>query len=131
MEKYSIKVNKQHFWARNTLSKRKCSKFYHKIAKGWSKLTQEPITANSALMQQVWYNKSIIVNKKTIQKVFLCQLFIADLYHQNKLKDWQNFEEKLNLTQKDYFRWKQIVAAIPKSWKKSQNLKDAVHHPNN
>ena len=69
-------------------------------------------------MQQVWYNKFIIVNKKPITKMFPCQLFIADLFHQNKLIDWQNFKEKSNLSQKDYFRWRQIVTAIPKSWKK-------------
>ena len=54
---------------------------------------------------------------KTNLKNFPCQLFIADLYHQNKLLDWQSFKEKLNLTQKDYFGWRQIIAAIPKSWK--------------
>ena len=52
------------------------------------------------------------------EKVFPCQLFIADLYHQNKLLDWQSFKDKLNLTQKDYFGWRKIIAAIPKSWKK-------------
>ena len=100
-----------------TLDKR-FPNFYHKIAKGWSSLTQEPLTANSALMQQVWYNKFIIVNKKPITKMFPCQLFIVDLFHQNELLEWQNFKEKLNLSQKYYFRWRQIVAAIPKSWKK-------------
>ena len=100
-----------------TLDKR-FPNFYHKIAKGWSGLTQEPLTANSALMQQVWYNKFIIVNKKPITKMFPCQLFIVDLFHQNELLEWQNFKEKLNLSQKYYFRWRQIVAAIPKSWKK-------------
>ena len=93
-------------------------KFYQQIAKGWSNLTQEPITANTAQMQQVWYNKFIKVNQKPISKIFPCQLFIADLYHQNKLLDWQSFKDKLNLTQKDYFGWRQIIAAIPKSWKK-------------
>ena len=100
-----------------TLDKR-FPNFYHKIAKGWSGLTQEPLTANSALMQQVWYNKFIIVNKKPITKMFPCQLFIVDLFHQNELLEWHNFKEKLNLPQKYYFRWRQIVAAIPKSWKK-------------
>ena len=50
--------------------------------------------------------------------MFPCQLFIVDLFHQNELLEWQNFKEKLNLSQKYYFRWRQIVAAIPKSWKK-------------
>jgi len=79
------------------------------LQKGWSSLTQEPLTANSALMQQVWYNKFLIVNKKPITKPFPRQLFIADLYHQNELIDWQNVKEKINLTQKDYFRWKQML----------------------
>ena len=66
--------------------------------------------------KQIGITNLLKLSKNQSQKNFPCQLFIADLYHQNKLLDWQSFKEKLNLTQKYYFRWRQINAAIPKSW---------------
>ena len=98
MEKYSTKDDKQKqeiFYPNIQIMLNENSpKFYQQIAKGWSNLTQGPIKANTALMQQVWYKKFIKVNQKPISNFVSCQLFIANLYHQNKLLDWQCFKEK-------------------------------------
>ena len=44
--------------------------FYHEIAKSWSKMTQEPLTADTFLSQQVWYNNFIKINNEPIEKLF-------------------------------------------------------------
>ena len=39
------------------------------------------------------------------------------MYEEGTLITWGNFKDKYNLQNKDFFKWRQIVAAIPNDWK--------------
>ena len=39
------------------------------------------------------------------------------MYEEGTLITWENFKDKYNLQNKDFFKWRQIVAAIPNDWK--------------
>ena len=92
--------------------------FYIEIAKNWSNLLQEPITSNTVKMQSIWYNYFIKIRNKPIKKMFDFELFIGDLFHGKHLYEWNVFKEKYKLRNKDFFKWRQIIDAIPKKWKK-------------
>ena len=63
--------NQNIFYANTQISfSAKFPNFYHEIAKSWSKMTQEPLTANTVLSQQVWYNNFIRIQNKPISKLF-------------------------------------------------------------
>ena len=110
--------NQNIFYANTQISfSAKFPNFYHEIAKSWSKMTQEPLTANTVLSQQVWYNNFIRIQNKPISKLFNFQLFICDLYKENKLMKWNEFKTKFGLCNKHHFKWIQIVNAIPARWK--------------
>ena len=104
-------------------------KFYHEIAKSWSKMTQEPLTCNSVLSQSVWFNNFIRIGGKIIKRHFDKELFVSDLYVGNKLLNWQAFKRKFDLRQQDHFTWIQIVNAIPIKWKKIIEDSQIVIHP--
>ena len=39
------------------------------------------------------------------------------MYEEGTLITWENFKDKYNLQNKDFFKWRQIVDAIPNEWK--------------
>ena len=80
-------------------------------------MTQDPLTVDTVLSQQVWYNNFIRINNEPIGKLFNFQLFIGDLYLRNRLINWNELKTKFNLCNKHYFKWIQIVKAIPIRWK--------------
>ena len=92
--------------------------FYLEIAKNWSNLLQEPITSGTVKMQAIWYNNFIKIRNKPIKKMFDFELFIGDLFRGKQLYEWNVFKEKYKLKNKDFFKWRQIIDAIPKKWKK-------------
>ena len=104
-------------------------KFYHEIAKSWSKMTQEPLTCNSVLSQSIWFNNFIRIGGKVIKKRFDNELFVSDLYVGNKLLNWQAFKTKFDLRQQDHFTWIQIINALPQKWKKIIEDSQNVIHP--
>ena len=109
----------------------KFPEFYHQIAKSWSSFSQNPLTPSSAKMQLVWFNKFIKINNKPVRKLFNTQLFVGDLYRTNKLMSWQSFKQKFELSNKDFFKWRQIINAIPREWKNLiENEKTALNPPN-
>ena len=44
--------------------------FYKQIIMYWSELCQTPLTAESVLMQHIWYNQFILVNNLPIRKLY-------------------------------------------------------------
>ena len=50
--------------------------------------------------------------------MFDFELFIGDLFQGKQLYEWNVFKEKYKLKNKDFFKWRQIIDAIPKKWKK-------------
>ena len=103
-----------------------CPKFYKGMAKAWSKIDQEPITAKTVASQRIWKNKFIKIGGKTVNQIFPFQLFIGDLFDGRKISTWQAFKNKNSLENKDHFKWIQIVNAIPKPW-----IKLIENHPEN
>ena len=91
--------------------------FYHQMAAAWSSLHQEPVTCNQVLSQCVWYNKYLTIDKKPITKIFSFSLFVADLINIHGIIPWVDFKQKFGLTSKEFFKWMQIVKAIPKNGK--------------
>ena len=94
-----------------------CPMFCKYVVDSWSELSQEPLTVESTLMQQIWYNQYLIVENKPIKKLFPLELFIVDLYTNNSLNTWEVFKSKFNLLNKVYFKWRQIISAILSVWK--------------
>ena len=45
-------------------------KFYHSIAENWSKIIQDPLTAETAASQQIWNNIFINIDKMPAKKIF-------------------------------------------------------------
>ena len=81
-------------------------------------MLQEPITSGTVKMQAIWYNNFIKIRNKPIKKMFGFELFIGDLFQGKQLYEWNVFKEKYKLKNKDFFKWRQIIDAIPKKWKK-------------
>ena len=91
--------------------------FYHQIAKSWSSFSQKPINPASVKMQLIWFNKFIKINNVPVKKLFNTQLFVGDLFQDSKIMDWQNFKQKFELSNKEFFKWRQLINAIPREWK--------------
>ena len=92
-------------------------KFYKNILKSWSDLTQEPLTVESILNQTIWYNSFITISEQPIKRLFAFELFIHNIFDHGKLIPWTTFKTIHNLQNSDYFKWRQVLAAIPSTWK--------------
>ena len=96
---------------------KKFPQFYHALASEWSKNTQEPLTTTNVLAQHVWNNTFLKIGSNTVKKVFPFDLFIDDLYNNGVLIPFEEFRTLHNLNKKDFFKWRQIISAIPANWK--------------
>ena len=123
-------------------SKIKCSPIYDKqIFKRWSeKLTSFPSLPSTIASQDIWYNKCIKIDNKTIYNFkmsrkdinYVGQLFRGD----GKPKLWEEAKNEFDLDGQLHFIYNQIKHSIPKSWKdalmaNSENIKNLVfqgHH---
>ena len=69
-------------------------------------------------MQPIWFNQFIEVNNLPIKKLFPFSLFVSDMINSHgTLLNWDEFKNKFNLENKDLFKWRQIISAIPSEWK--------------
>ena len=92
--------------------------FYKDIISYWSELKQNPLTAESVLMQPIWFNQYILVNNLPIKKLFPFALFVSDLINENgTFLNWETFKNKFNLENRNFFKWRQMISAIPSEWK--------------
>ena len=92
--------------------------FYIQLLHAWTELRQDPITAETVLAQYLWNNVFIKVNNIPIEKLFNFELFVGDLFQGKEFIQWESFKAKYNLTNVSYFKFRQILAAIPRRWKK-------------
>ena len=54
---------------------------------------------------------------KNLQKKNI--IFLYDLFNtKNKLKTWDEIKVTYELSNKSYFKWRQIISSVPKTWKK-------------
>ena len=97
--------------------------FYKNILHSWSELAQDPITPDSILRQSIWFNQFILISNNPIKRLFNRPLFVADMFLPNgSPMPWLQAKIKLKLPNNYYFKWIQILSAIPNRWK--NNLKE-------
>jgi len=97
--------------------------FYKNIFHSWSELAQDPITPDSILRQSIWFNQFILISNNPIKRLFNRPLFVADMFLPNgSPMPWLQAKIKLKLPNNYYFKWIQILSAIPNCWK--NNLKE-------
>ena len=93
--------------------------FYKNIIKHWMDISQcNPITINSILAQRVVFNRLVKIGNIAITWNFNNVYFVNDLLDENGcFLNWQNFKHKYQLEENNFFRWRQLIAAIPREWK--------------
>ena len=92
-------------------------KFYKNLLLFWSELSQIPLTIKSVLNQPIWFNSFIQIQNAPIGKLFPFELFVSNLFSNGSLVPWDAFKNEHNLQNRDFFKWRQLVSAIPQAWK--------------
>ena len=54
---------------------------------------------------------------------------MSDLFQNGILIPWVDFKEKFDLLDNEYFKWRQIISAIPQNWKNILNASDGLLNP--
>lgn len=71
--------------------------------------------------QFLWFNKEIKIDNKPFCFKDVSEKninFITQLYKPDgKLKQWENVKQEFNLNDSAFYKWVQIVHAIPNTWK--------------
>ena len=93
--------------------------FYKNLIKYWTEISKyNPATANAILAQRLQFNCFIKIDDRSITWKFPNVLFIKHLLDTNGLfLDWQNFKNKYLLENNHYFKWMQLINAVPTNWK--------------
>ena len=99
----------------------KIPSFYAKILEFWSEFSSAtPITPSSMLSESIWYNSFIKIDNRVISPSFLklkYTLHIADLLDDvGRVIPWLVFKLSKSLPDAFYFKWLQIIDALPKLW---------------
>ena len=97
--------------------------FYQDIITSWCNYYTSPPTLPSTISSQyLWFNTFIkIENRVVYYKEFSDNQinYVCDFFDRNgNLKSWVNFVHEYKIEKKMYFKWFQLIHAIPKSWKK-------------
>ena len=84
--------------------------------------TSPPTLPSTISSQYLWFNTFIkIENRVVYYKEFSDNQinYVCDFFDRNgNLKSWVNFVHEYKILKKMYFKWFQLIHAIPKSWKK-------------
>ena len=97
--------------------------FYQNIFTFWVEFSSAtPITASSILSECIWNNNLIKIDNEVINPTFLgCQkhIFVSDLFDiEGNIRTWDDFCSIHGLRPNLFFKWVQIVDALPKNWNK-------------
>ena len=104
--------------------------FYKNIVRAWIESANcEPLTKEAILRQSVWNNKHILIGNQPVVHDFSVSLFVFDLYTSTgDLITWEIFKNKHNLSNSAFFKWRQIINAIPLRWKiKLRDIGESDH----
>ena len=108
--------------------------FYRQMLNYWLETSQNPITVDSVLSQFVWNNIFININSNPIKKFMETKLFVKDLFYRGNLVPWAIFKQKYNIGNNIYYKWRQLISAIPSQWKNliknSENIPEPYFHLN-
>ena len=96
--------------------------YYKDIINSWCKYYScTPKVSSLVSSQFLWYNSYIKIDKEVVcYKEFADKKinFVSDLFDENgELKSRQKILNDFQLTQKSYFKWFQLIHAIPRPWK--------------
>ena len=94
-------------------------KFYKNIIREWEEIAAcEPLTRENVLIQSIRFNRKILINNNVITYKEASNLFIQNFYNENGvIMDWTTFKQKNGMSDQFSFKWRQIIAAIPRGWK--------------
>ena len=97
--------------------------FYKQLFCNWRKYLCSSVNIPSSISSQpILYNKNIKINSKSIcleefQKRNI--IFLYDLFNtKNELKTWDQIKITYELSDKSYFKWRQLINSIPKNLEK-------------
>ena len=115
--------------------------FYKDILKLWTKYySNQPSLPSTIVSQYLWFNSFIKIDNKVVFHRKFSEKninLVNDLIKENgKLKTWEHITHECKIDKSLYFKWIQLVHAIPNHWKKkftentinSQNLSYLNHH---
>ena len=95
--------------------------FYRNVFALWRDCSTCPITPASILNQRIWNNEFIkIGNRPTIIREFASANlnYVFQLFnHDGSIKTWDQVRAEFNLQNRSYFRYIQLVHAIPQDWR--------------
>ena len=104
--------------------------FYKEIVELWSEFSFQKIDTNpTSHSESLWYDSHIRINNDTL---FIREFHLAgikkvgDLYESDgKLKSFDQLSQN-NIPKGMYFKWMQLIDAIPSDWKQSLMLHDQL-----
>ena len=115
--------------------------FYKDMLILWTKYySNKPSLPSTIISQYLWFNSFVKIDSKVVfHKEFSEKNinFVNDLIFKNgKFKTWEQIIHEFKIDKNLYFKWIQLVHAIPNHWKKkitenkinSQNISYLNHH---
>ena len=101
------------------------SEFYKEILQLEQNLSYDPSVPSTTLSQYLWFNKQIKIVKNSLNFSHFSNHgfnFIGNLPDINgKYKSWDAIKYEYNSTDKEKFRWLQLVHLMPKLWVEALN----------
>ena len=112
---------------------RQFPKYYQDILSKWSSnLSIPPKTSSTIASQIIWYNKHILVDKRSFYNTALADKginHVGQLFDTNgAMKTWFVFKSEFSLIKNSHFYWIQLNNAIPKASKENLYKGDKSFH---
>ena len=97
--------------------------FYREIFAIWSNSLSSTANFASAISSQyLWYNSNIQIDHKPVYLKEFSEKninFVSQLFNEiGRLKPWEDIKTCHSLSSVHYFKWVQLINAIPEKWKK-------------
>ena len=95
--------------------------FYKTIIQHWIQFARYvPSNASEVMSECLWLNRFIkISNKSFIMKTFSSKgvEHVSGILSEKGIIPWEIFKNKYSLTDREYFKWVQLIDAVAKVWK--------------
>ena len=93
--------------------------FYKNIIQEWEQISNcIPITMENFLVQPIKYNRYILIGGNIVTWNDASGLFVKNFYsEEGQMLDWRAFKLKNDKGDSFYFKWRQILNAIPREWR--------------
>ena len=93
--------------------------FYKNVIQEWEQISNcIPITMENVLVQPIKYNRYILIGGNIVTWNDASGLFVQNFYsEEGQILDWRDFRLKNDKGDNFYFKWRQILNAIPREWR--------------